>query len=75
MKYHALFVIFEKVAKFEIVVCCELKVVLYGLNVRFLGRMLEMILTFNLKCASNFLFVCVVLHSIPLLCVLNKNAI
>ena len=24
MKYHALFVIFEKVAKFEIVVCCKL---------------------------------------------------
>ena len=28
MKYHALFVIFEKVAKFEIVVCCKKKVVL-----------------------------------------------
>ena len=24
MKYHALFVTFEKVSKFEIVVCCEL---------------------------------------------------
>ena len=24
MKYHALFVIFEKLAKFEIVVCCKL---------------------------------------------------
>ena len=24
MKYHSLFVIFEKVAKFEIVVCCKL---------------------------------------------------
>ena len=24
MKYHALFVIFEKAAKFEIVVCCKL---------------------------------------------------
>ena len=24
MKYHALFVIFEKVAKFEMVVCCKL---------------------------------------------------
>ena len=23
MKYHALFVIFEKIAKFEIVVCCK----------------------------------------------------
>ena len=28
--YHALFVIFEKAAKFEIVVCCNLKVALYG---------------------------------------------
>ena len=32
MKYHALFVIFEKVAKFEIVVCCKLYVALYGLK-------------------------------------------
>ena len=32
MKYHALFVIFEKAVKFEIVVCCELKVALYGLK-------------------------------------------
>ena len=32
MKYHALFVIFEKAAKFEIVVCCKLLVVLYGLK-------------------------------------------
>ena len=24
MEYHALFIIFEKVAKFEIVVCCKL---------------------------------------------------
>ena len=31
MKYHALFVILEKVAKFEIVVCCKLLVALYGL--------------------------------------------
>ena len=31
MKYHALFVIFEKAGKFEIVVCCKLKVALYGL--------------------------------------------
>ena len=31
MKYHALLVIFEKAAKFEIVVCCKLKVALYGL--------------------------------------------
>ena len=29
-KYHALFVIFEKVTKFEIVVCCKLQVALYG---------------------------------------------
>ena len=32
MKYHALFVIFEKAAKFEIVVCCKLYVALQGLN-------------------------------------------
>ena len=32
MKYHELFVIFEKAANFEIVVCCKLKVALYGLN-------------------------------------------
>ena len=31
MKYHALFVIFEKAAKFEIVFCCKLKVALLGL--------------------------------------------
>ena len=30
MKY-AIFIIFEKAAKFEIVVCCKLEVVLYGL--------------------------------------------
>ena len=28
MKYYALFVIYEKAAKFEIVVCCKLKVAL-----------------------------------------------
>ena len=33
MKYHALFVIFEKAAKFEFVVCCKLLVALYGLKV------------------------------------------
>ena len=32
MKYHALLVIFEKAAKFEIVVCCKLQVALYGLT-------------------------------------------
>ena len=32
MKYHALFVIFEKAEKNEIVVCCKLQVALYGLN-------------------------------------------
>ena len=32
MKYHALFVIFEKAAKFEVVVCCKLWVALYGLR-------------------------------------------
>ena len=30
MKYHALFVIFEKAAKYEIVVCCKLYVALYS---------------------------------------------
>ena len=28
MKYHTLFVIFKKAAKFEIVVCCKLEVAL-----------------------------------------------
>ena len=32
-KYHALFVIFEKAAKFEIVVCCKLWVALQGFKV------------------------------------------
>ena len=32
MKYHALFVIFEKATKFEIVVCSKLLVALYGLK-------------------------------------------
>ena len=32
VKYHALFVIFEKAAKFEIVICCKLYVALYGLQ-------------------------------------------
>ena len=31
IKHHAIFVIFEKAAKFEIVVCCKLYVVLYEL--------------------------------------------
>ena len=31
MKYHTLFVIFEKAAKFEIVVCCKLWMALKGL--------------------------------------------
>ena len=31
MKYHALYVIFEKAAKIEIVVCCILYVAFYGL--------------------------------------------
>ena len=31
MKYHALFVIFEKAEKFEIIVCCKLYMALYGL--------------------------------------------
>ena len=32
MKYHALFVIFEKAAKFLIVICCKFLVALYGLK-------------------------------------------
>ena len=32
MKYQSLFAIFEKAAKFEIVVCCKLWVALYGLK-------------------------------------------
>ena len=32
VKYHAIFVIFEKGAKFEIVICCKLKVALCGLT-------------------------------------------
>ena len=31
MKYHALFVSFERALKFEIAVCCKLSVALYGL--------------------------------------------
>ena len=31
-KYHALFVIFEKAAKFEIAVCCKLQVALFAVN-------------------------------------------
>ena len=31
-EYHALLVIFEKVTEFEIVICCKLLVVLYGLE-------------------------------------------
>ena len=38
MKYHALFVIFEKAAKFEIVICCKLKVALYGLRLKIYDR-------------------------------------
>ena len=34
MKYHALFVNFEKAAKFEIVVCCKIYVALNGLKSR-----------------------------------------
>ena len=35
MKYHAFFVIFEKAAKFEIVVCCKIYVALYGSSFTF----------------------------------------
>ena len=34
MKYHALFVIFEKAAKFEIVVCCKLWAAVLGLRTK-----------------------------------------
>ena len=39
MKYHALFVIFEKAVKFEIVVCCKLMVAFYGLNLGLLNSL------------------------------------
>ena len=32
MKYHALLLFLKKAAKLEIVVCCKIKVALYGLN-------------------------------------------
>ena len=38
MKYHAIFVIFEKAAKFEIVVCCNWKMALHGLTYQFLNH-------------------------------------
>ena len=47
MKYHALFIIFEKAAKFEMVVCCKLYVVLYGLTI-ILPRRVERITLFEL---------------------------
>ena len=34
MKYHTLFVIYEKAVKFEIVICCKLYVGLYGVKLR-----------------------------------------
>ena len=40
MKYHALFVIFEKAAKFENVVCCKLKVTLYWLSINTVTQIL-----------------------------------
>ena len=41
MKYRALFVIFEKAAKFEIVVCCKLLVALYGLILHVFSEFLK----------------------------------
>ena len=32
LKYHGLFVIFDKAAKFEIVVCCKIEMALYDLR-------------------------------------------
>ena len=51
MKYHALFVIVEKASKFEIVVCCKLKVALYGL-IGFCQWMLVELYCFWLVCLS-----------------------
>ena len=34
MKYHTLFVIFEKAVKFEIVVCCKLMVALFNHQIK-----------------------------------------
>ena len=45
MKYHALFVIFEKAAKFEFVVCCKLKVALMAF--KGLQSMKDVILLFG----------------------------
>ena len=45
MKYQALFVTFEKAAKFEIVVCCKLFVALYGLILRTIYKTCKEVLT------------------------------
>ena len=58
MKYHALYVIFEKDANFEFVVCCKLYVALYGLNkctvhiksLKWLANIANMILFFATRC-------------------------
>ena len=50
MKYHALFVIFENVGKFEIVVCCKLYVVLYGLSGIFQIRICQCICRYAIFC-------------------------
>ena len=53
MKYHALFVIFEKAAKFESVVCCKLKVVLYGLTGSCCGSQFFLVIEFYKEIARN----------------------
>ena len=47
--YHALFVIFEKVAKFETVVCCKLKVALYGLKLEIQPQSKNLMTFLNIK--------------------------
>ena len=49
MKYHALFVIFENAAKFDVVVCCKLYGALYGLFISLFSRV-DMLITNNCSC-------------------------
>ena len=54
MKYHALFVMFEKEANFEIVVCCKLMVALSGLIK--VAKSQELVLTWYILGMYGFLF-------------------
>ena len=57
MKYHASFVIFEKTAKIEIVICCELYVALYGLIENMAGLVKTIALNFStLRVIRTFTF-------------------